>query len=119
MAAVELIPRLRRHIELADYPTEWWDLERDRMVPPPHDVGRCWRWKGKTDEKGYGRFMLDGVTMQAHKAVWIVIGRKIRKGCHLDHRCRRVWCVNPRHLQQVTPTENNRRARRARSGSDP
>lgn len=109
---VDEMARAKRHVKLGPYPTEWWDCELDRPVPPPHDVGRCWDWVGKTDEKGYGRYRYRGVLMQAHRAIWLLAGRALDAAKHLDHRCRRTCCVNPKHLQEVTPRENNRRARR-------
>lgn len=39
----------------------------------------------------------------------------IPPGLALDHLCRNKLCVNPRHLEPVTYTENNRRALLART----
>jgi hypothetical protein len=36
-------------------------------------------------------------------------GRPIPSGLHLDHLCRTPLCVNPHHLEAVTPGENIRR----------
>lgn len=41
-------------------------------------------------------------------------GTKIAPGMHIDHKCRNPRCVNPAHLEPVTPSENMRRGRATR-----
>lgn len=69
----------------------------------------CWRWDGKRDPKGYGRSELNGRCISAHRVMYILLRGPIPEGLHLDHLCNRTWCVNPDHLEPVTPEENRRR----------
>jgi len=44
--------------------------------------------------------------MGAHRVSVILSGRDIPKGMHVDHLCRVRACVNPNHLEVVTPRTN-------------
>ena len=74
----------------------------------------CWIWTGKVDNTGYGSFgMRDNGksrTRSAHKIVYEVFVGKVPDGMQLDHLCRTPLCVNPEHLEVVTPRENTMRS---------
>lgn len=72
----------------------------------------CWIWTGSTAESGgYGRFRLDGRMHRAHRIAYQSLRGPIPPGSELDHLCRVTCCVNPDHLEPVTPRENVLRSR--------
>ena len=49
----------------------------------------------------------------AHRVSYEMAKGKIPDGLQLDHLCRMTLCVNPSHLEPVTPKENIRRGETA------
>ncbi len=72
-------------------------------------VGPCWLWTGTIDRDGYGRVTVNQRQWRAHRYVWTQLVGDIPEGMTLDHLCRERSCVNPDHLEVVTPGENVRR----------
>lgn len=76
----------------------------------------CWLWTGKHTMAGYGVYR----RRYAHRlSVEMHTGKVVPPTMQVDHACHVVECVNPAHLQVVTPRQNceNRSGANPRSSS--
>jgi len=69
----------------------------------------CWNWIGAKHEQGYGLIKSGETSLRAHRISVLMSGREIPDGCNVDHLCKNTSCVNPDHLEVVTPKENTLR----------
>lgn len=69
----------------------------------------CWEWTAYLADHGYGYFWMGGKNRRAHRVAYAARNGKIATGLVIDHLCRTRHCVNPDHLEAVSPGENIRR----------
>jgi hypothetical protein len=89
-------------------PTVW--LERflakiDRSSGP----NACWLWLGWKTPFGHGQYKFGpqgAVPWKAHRLAWALVNGEIPEGHHIHHKCNNPSCVNPSHLEPVTPREH-------------
>lgn len=73
------------------------------------DENGCWVWQRTVNSTGYGMGSMHGKHGYAHRLMYELHVGPIPPGYHVDHLCRVPACVNPAHLEPVTPRENARR----------
>lgn len=93
------------------------DRFMDKVSPEP--MSGCWLWVGAIDHSfGYGKFRLDGLSINAHRASWILSYGPIPDALFVCHRCDNSACVNPTHLFLGDSDANNKdRAAKGRTVS--
>lgn len=67
----------------------------------------CIEWRATLDEHGYAQLWWRGTMRRAHRIYYQEVhGVRLDRWTFLDHLCRNPKCVNPEHLEPVTPREN-------------
>lgn len=70
----------------------------------------CLAWLGAKTRDGYAvRSQSNRVTLYIHRWSHEQFVGPIPDGYQVDHLCSNTWCVEPTHLEAVTPEENMRR----------
>lgn len=66
----------------------------------------CWAWSAFVNKDGYGRFRIDGKTVNAHCVAYEIVFGEVPDGMVVDHICRNRSCVNPAHLRPASYSQN-------------
>jgi hypothetical protein len=85
-----------------------------RVVAHFGKPGECWPWTGSRDAAGYGhvtvRTVEGSTSVMAHRIAYEFLVGPIPFGKQLDHTCRSTGCINPAHLEPVSPFDNVHRS---------
>lgn len=67
----------------------------------------CWNWL-KPGSQRYGGIDVDGKTIAAHRASWLLHCGAIPEGLCILHKCDNRLCVNPKHLYVGDKKQNRK-----------
>lgn len=82
----------------------------NKYIKKPSKPGGCWQWTGSCGSGGYGHIKVNDIWRTAHIVSWeLATGKTKPVGSQLDHKCVNRLCVNPAHLEVVSPSENMKR----------
>lgn len=77
------------------------------------DEKGCWVWRGSKQRSGYGHIIYHRLSEEdpyrhflVHRLSHEFFKGPIPKGYEVDHLCNVPSCMNPEHLEAVTPHEN-------------
>lgn len=77
------------------------------FIPVPESG--CWLWTREWSSHGYAVVLHNYHREYGHRISCFLSGRSIPDDMSVDHLCRVKCCVNPDHLEVVTPGENTLR----------
>jgi hypothetical protein len=72
----------------------------------------CWLWTGSKTNQGYGQMRAGGVVTYVHRISWVIANGDIPQdgesyhGTVIRHKCDTRLCVNPKHLEPGTQSDN-------------
>jgi hypothetical protein len=95
-----------------------YTTERDKFMAKVRvDQDGCWYWTAAMEHGGYGHFTYGSKAggrrarqTGAHRYSYEMSHGPIPDGFEVDHLCKNPTCVNPAHLEAVTPRVNTLRS---------
>ncbi|MEW2011509.1 HNH endonuclease signature motif containing protein [Microbacterium sp. NPDC078814] len=67
----------------------------------------CWAWSGAHANTGYAQVRENKKLHYVHRLVYAFHNGSVPDGMVVDHKCHNRGCINPEHLQAVSPKQNN------------
>jgi DNA-binding XRE family transcriptional regulator len=84
----------------------------DRFWKNVRKTDECWEWTAGKNSKGYGvTSVFVGSKLKqiyAHRAAWVIAGKRLRDGVCILHKCDNPACVRRSHHFLGTKGDNNR-----------
>lgn len=113
----EIPLRTRRHGILMKIPSQylnnpaWVAHQKARLLCRAMTNTRgCKVWQGPKKHDGYPKTHVVNQTCFTHRLMFLLAKGPLISGMQIDHICGNPSCINPEHLEQVTPRENRRRS---------
>lgn len=87
-------------------------LQRFHARYSKNPVTKCWNWTAGKNSHGYG-YIWTGPdrkrdTRPAYRVGYELLKGPIKEGMELHHKCENKGCVNPDHLEPLTPKSHRR-----------
>jgi hypothetical protein len=79
---------------------------KQRFWAKVNKTADCWLWTDKPKANGYGRLMVNGRAVSAHRYSWTLHYGAIPLGQVVRHRCDTPRCVRPEHLELGSQADN-------------
>jgi hypothetical protein len=93
----------------------WSNFDKDGPIPEHRpDLGPCWVWKLRKNNKGYGLVTWHGIgTKSVARVAYEFANGPLPSDLEPDHLCRNRPCGNPAHLEAVSHRVNVQRTEQA------
>jgi hypothetical protein len=82
--------------------------ERLERLSIPEPNSGCRIWLGRLEPNGYGKVHYEGRTRWAHDVAYELANGPIPHGMEPHHKCRVRCCIEPNHLEALTPVAHAR-----------